>query len=231
MRIESQPPQKRRWRWWAIVLLNVAGLVVIIPLLRVTIPLMGVWWHTRSQASLATYQQHNSKPASASSTAASGGNDSANASTSDGSADLKSLSSKATTIDSFSQKELQELVAKQFGVNARSAQTSGKFDLDSAVFDSISKTTIVFNGSTYYGYRVNLVDQNGNHKTNIDCYTEPNLDYERSMAAMELINGSPQLKRIYQAMAPSLAEKSSSTNSADPKSGSGPAFRLDSSGK
>src|SRR5579883_1644663 len=110
MRIEPQPPQKRRWRWSTIVLLNVAGLVVIIPLLRVTIPLMGVWWHTRSQASLATYQQHNSKPAPASSTAATASSDSSSASASDGATDLKSLASKATAIDSFSQKELQDLV-------------------------------------------------------------------------------------------------------------------------
>lgn len=97
----------------------------------------------------------------------------------------------------------------------------------SAVFDGISKTTIVHNGRTYFGYQIDLVDQNGRHKTNIDCYLEPNLEYERSLATMDLINSSPQLKRIYRAMASSLADKTAGSNESESAAPAQPVLRLE----
>jgi hypothetical protein len=146
---------------------------------------------------------------------------------SDAQGQLQQLSSKMGAVQTVSDKDIQLIVAQHFGVGKQRASSTTEFDLPSAVFDSISRTTIVHRGKTYYGYQVNLVDQNGRHKTNIDCFAEPNPEYERSMATMDLINNSPQLKRIYDAMSSSLAEKSSSpTNQAD-SSGKEPALRLD----
>ena len=117
------------------------------------------------------------------------------------------------------------MVANHFGSTGHSKGNSAQFDMDSAVFDSIAKTNITYQGKAYYGYIVNFVDQNGNHKTNIDCFAEPDLEYERCLATLELVNRSPQLKRIYQSMAAGLAERAS-TNQTSSKS-EGPAFRLE----
>jgi hypothetical protein len=139
---------------------------------------------------------------------------------------LRTLTNQLQVVQTISEKDIQKIVAQHFGVSGALPGTNSQFDLPSAVFDSISKTTLVYQGKTYYGYQVDLVDQNGRHQTNIDCFTEPNVDYERSLATMELINNSPQLKRIYRAMASSLAEKSDAATNSSDASGD-PVLRLD----
>jgi sensor c-di-GMP phosphodiesterase-like protein len=225
-------PARPRWRKWLLISINVAGLILIIPLLKVAIPLAEVWWHTRSQSSLQAYERASKTHSAAAQTQNSAAANNAERPPSTASSDdsLQKLTNQLNVVQALSDNDIQQIVAQHFGVKKSPSATKSQFDMDSAVFDSISKTTIVYKGTTYYGYQVNLVDQNGQHRTNIDCYTEPNLDYERSMATMDLINNSPQLKRIYNAMSSSLAEKSSSSSKDNDKSGSStadPALRID----
>jgi hypothetical protein len=231
METGSNLPPKRRWGWWAVLALNLLGLLLILPLLKVTWPLITVWWTTRSQASFQSHQSAPPIPSVAPEVLPAAATDSPVASENatpggTNAADFQALTNQLGLLATLSDADLGQIVAKGFGTNSQtSGAHSSKFDLASAAFDSISRTNVIYEGKTYYGYRVNLVDQHGNHQTNIDCFTEPNLEYERSLATLDLISRSPQLKRVYQAMAATLAEKAgdeSSTNA----STNGPAFRL-----
>jgi hypothetical protein len=228
MSASSNPGNRKRgWRFWTFVVLNVVGLILIFPLLKVAFPLVGIWWNTRSQESARQHYKATAKPASAPAAAPSEESTATAVAPppSSGAGQLQALTNQLQAVDNLSDKELQSIVAKHFGVSRTSASAT-EFDLPSAVFDSISRTTLVFKGQTYYGYLVDLVDQNGRHKTNVDCFTEPNADYERSLATMQLINNSAQLKKIYRAMASGLAEKSSAATN-QPADSSEPVLRLD----
>lgn len=213
------PPERRaprrRWRWWLFIGLNVAGLLLILPLLKITWPLLQIWWTSLGQAEeirepavrltevSATQNGQFSPP--------SNGVD-APAQT-DTNTSLEALTNQLGALEGLSDSDLKEIVARNFGVHTDAAADSKGFDMDSAVFDQISRTNVVYEGQKYVGYKVVLVDRNGLFQTNIDCFAQPNPDYERSLATMELINRSPQLKRIYDAMAGSLADKARDTNS------------------
>jgi hypothetical protein len=219
--------KSRRWKWWIFAAINLLGLILILPLLKLTVPLIGIWWHTRSQASL---QSGSALPSVAPPEADTNLTEtketvSTNALPAEA---LQPLTNQLSIVDSMSEKELQQIVAQHFGVVAPGeTNKSGQFDLASAVFDSISKTNVVYRGKTYFGYLVDLVDQNGRHKTNVDCFVEPDLEYERSLQTLQLINGSPQLKKIYRAMAGSLAAKSANATNAGPEPVDNPVLRLE----
>ncbi len=228
----QKPPKKSRWkRWgfWAFMVFNLVGLILAYPLLKSAGPLVSIWWNTRSQASFHQHQQQlaQSQSASPETTAAKSG---LNSSTPEAAvnASFSQLSNHLTVVQNISEKELSRIVASQFGGKKRALGDPTKFDQDSAVFDSISSTNLVINGKSYYCYEIDLVDQNGNHKINIDGFTEPNLEYERSKATMELVNRTPQLRKIYNAMAYVLAEKSTSgTNASALTPSDMPAIRLE----
>ena len=214
----SKPPRKRRrWALWAFVIFNVIALPLLVPVLKPVIPLLAVWWNTRSQESFSLshgaavpskspQQNADARAVASSSTGTANQADLA----------LESLTNQLSVLEQFSDSELAQVVSQNFGSAGTLSTNTGQFDLDSAVFESISKTTINHRGTNYYTYLVKLVDQTGNCRTNLDCFLEPNLDYERSLAAMELINRSPQLKRIYRAMAGALAERSTPADNEGP---------------
>jgi hypothetical protein len=202
------------------VVINLAGLLLLIPLIKVTFPLAQVWWRTRSPESLRAHAAKSPKASPGQDRAA--GLDEQEPPE----ATLGSLTNQLGAVESLSDQAIEKIVTQHFGSKGQNPTGSTGFDMDSAVFDSISRTNVVLQGQAYYGYRVKLVDQNGNYQTNIDCFLEPNQEYERSLAAMEMINQSPQLKRIYQAMAASLAEKASQSEPAPGAASDQPALRL-----
>jgi hypothetical protein len=227
----SNKPGKRRWmRWgfWAFIGVNVAGIVLIYPLCKAVPSLIGIWYHSRSQASFQAYQRKQA-PASSQTPVltASPAMASTNA-PAETPPSFNRLTNQLDTVARISDSDLSQIVASQFGGKSRGAADPKKFDADSAVFSRISSTNLTISNVTYYAYEIDLVDENGNHKVNVELFTQPNLDYERSKAAMELINGNPQLKRIYQAMAYVLAEKSTAaTNRAPDSPSDAPAMRLE----
>ncbi len=212
----EKPIRKRRWRrwgWWAFIAVNVGCLFLILPLLKAVFPLIGIWWNTHSLANFRSHQQKLARtaqlapaePAKSSAPTASAG---------DSSRAFSGLTNQLHVVEKLSGADLSRIVASQFGAKKASTGDPTKFDEASAVFDSIASTNLVLNGTNYYCYRIDWVDQHGNHKISLDCFKEPNLDYERSKETMEVVNRTPQLRRIYDAMAYVLAEKSTAATNA-----------------
>jgi hypothetical protein len=217
----------RRWGYRAFIILNVVGVVIAIPLLSSVVPLVRIWWDTRSQENFA---RRHPAPSIAPRTDVSEDSPIAAVSTHSSSAlseeELKGLTNQLKVIGSLSTQELGNIVSSQFGKKRTSGADPAKFHRESAVFHNITRKMAAVHGKQYYCYEVDLVDENGNHKTQVDYYEKPDLDYERSMATMNLVNGNPQLKKIYDAFAHVLAEKSS-TNSSNASAGAKPAMRAE----
>jgi hypothetical protein len=235
MKTVSIKPTRKRWwrrwgRWglWAFIAVNVGGLFLILPLLKAVFPLIGIWWHTHSLANFKTHQQNSAQSALVASRnpADEPGPRTTGPAVDTGQA-FDTLTNQLQVIDKLSSQDLNRIVAARFGAKKAPVGDPKKFDEGSAVFDTISSTNLVLEGKTYYCYRVDLVDQNGNHKVNYDYFNEPNLEYERSKATMELVNRTPQLKKIYDVMSYILAEKSSAATNAPVSANDLPAFRVE----
>jgi len=225
---KKRPPWKR-WGWWGFVLINLAGLLLIIPLLRSVSPLLGIWWNTRSQASFRRYQNESAKSPPAPSPTARAADLKAIAATpsTDTNVGFQTLTNQTKVLENLTDQDLRQIVALKFGGKKPPGSDPKAFDKNSAVFDKITSSTLQVDDKTVYHYEIDLVDQNGNHAISLEDFAEPNLEYERGKAALELINNNSQLKRIYDAMAYMLAEKSSaSTNPPANPATNEPAFRL-----
>jgi hypothetical protein len=211
--LDIEPMAKPKWRRWsyrAFVIVNVAGIIVAIPLIVATVPLLKIWWDTRSQESLIRreIQTHNNSPKTAVTTVESRSSTQAPPPATPELPSLSALTNQLSVVGNLKEDELDKIVAYKFGAKKRSEADPTKFDSDSAVLHKISRSIATVSGKAYYCYQVDLVDENGNHKTNTEYYEKPDLDYERGMATLELVNNNPQLKKIYNAFAHVLAEKS-----------------------
>jgi hypothetical protein len=232
---ETTPPRPKPSRWrrkgfWAFVLLNVAGLFLIIPLLMAVMPLAKIWWNTRSQESYRRYQEKNTAssalPANSQRTPV-------------GSAPgapvenqpLTELTNSLELIGELSESDLAAIMERQFGPR-KPGGNPAEFDPDTAVFDSIKRGRAIIDGREFFGYQIDLVDEHGNHKVQIDFFTEPNLDYERSIEVLKLVQANPQLQKIYTAFAKNLPpqeadEAQSGSEAAGEDDEDRPAFRLE----
>lgn len=203
---------RRRGRLWArriFIAVNVAGVVLAMPLLSAVFPLLRIWWDTRSQASVTANATLEANARARSETRPVEKPDEAAAAV-----DLQSLTNQLDVIRDLSDAEIHGIVTSQFGERKRRGADPAKFDRESAVFHNITRTTRIVNGKEVYCYEVDLVDENGNHRIQMEYCEQPDMDYERSMATLRLVNGNPQLKKIYDAFAHVLAERSSSSNAA-----------------
>lgn len=226
------PPPKSRWTkrgWWIFIFLNIAGLLLIIPLLSAIGPLVGIWWNTRSQDSVTRQVADSRKDSAASAPASKPGTSSSPLppspqSTAD--ADLAALTNQLNLVKGLSDEEIKKMVAKQFGQKKKPQGDPSKFDRGSAVFHKIERTVATIQGKEYFCYEIDLADQNGNHTIQVDCFDKPDVDYERSMATLQLIEKNPQLKSIYTAFSHVLAEKAekADTNKSQPVA---PAIRFE----
>jgi len=206
---EKKPGRKRwkRWAWWAFILINVGGIFFILPMLKSVGPLVQIWWGTRSQDSFRDYQKSHSNQAP-SSISVTNPLELVEFAAADTPEAFKVLTNQVQMVENLSDKEIGQIIAWKFGSKKQSAADPKVFDRDSAVFNSIDRFTVDIGGRIFYGYKIDFVDQNGNHHNAIDVFTEPNLDYERGKATMDLVNRNPQLKRIYDAMSHILAQQS-----------------------
>jgi len=223
--ISGQKPRRKwqRWSYRAFVIANVIGVVVAIPLIIEMCPLIKVWWDTRSQESLSQRIEANSPAAAAKSQQKTSKSEADSAAK-----DLNSLTNQLGAVSKLNDDELKKIVAYQFGAKKPSQADPTQFDRDSSVLHKITRSIATIKGKQYYCYEVDLVDENGNHKTHVDCFEKPDLAYERGMATLELVNNNPQLKKIYAAFAHVLAEKSAEAEEDDPSApaASEPAIRL-----
>ena len=229
---ESSQPKRRRWRrwgYWTFIGSNVVGLIIIIPLMAAVLPLLKIWWNTRSDESLRKHTQESSQVASTNSHQISnGGKVVPTNSVSHTESSLEALTNQLGLVSNLDQDGLDKIIESQFGKKKRLDVNPGQFDRDSAVFHEIKRTMETINGKKYFCYELDLVDQNGNHKINVDYVEKPDADYERSMATLALIKSNPQLQKIYKAFSHVLAEKASAANDAESTSGvQEPALRLE----
>ena len=229
---ESSQPKRRRWRrwgYWTFIGSNVVGLIIIIPLLAAVLPLLKIWWNTRSDESLRKHAPESSQVPSANSHQISNSAKVVPASSvSQAEPGLEALTNKLGLVSNLDQEGLDKIIESQFGKKKRLDVNPEQFDRDSAVFHEINRTMETINGKKYFCYELDLVDQNGNHKINIDYFEKPDVDYERSMATLALIKSNPQLQKIYKAFSHVLAEKASAANDAESSSGvEKPALRLE----
>lgn len=212
-------PSKPRSRWrrpgllifWG---LNLIGVVIAVPLLSAVYPLLNIWWNTRSQESVERYvERTKDTPPAATRTLSS--TDPA----------IAGLTNQLKLIEGLSDDELSKIVAHQFGAKRTTASDLTQFDRDSAVFHQIQRHVRMINGKELVCYEIDLVDENGNHKTQMDCFEQPDPDYERSMATLQLVQSNPQLKKIYSAFAHVLADQSA--NPTNTNSSPSPAIRVE----
>lgn len=217
----SEPKKQNRWKrpgFLIFVGVNVLGVVIAIPLISAVYPLMSIWWNTRSQESVQRYVER-------STSAETNRNSFKVAQPAEPS--INNLTNQLAMVEGLSEAELSKIVAHQFGAKKETTSDPSKFDRDSAVFHDIQRIVRVVNGLQLYCYEVDLVDQNGNHRKQLDCFEEPDPDYERSMATLQLVQSNPQLKKIYSAFAHVLAEQSSNPTNANPNPSTPPVIRLE----
>jgi hypothetical protein len=206
-------PKRRRWGFWLFVLVNVAGGILAIPLLSAVFPLLGIWWDTRSEQSFLRHEQRSAQ-LSMTNSAATAAKFTAVEPTPPADPSLGALTNSLHLLANLKEEELNKIVAYQFGKQKQSKADPAKFDRDAAVFHAIKRTIQEIDGKRHYCYAVDWVDPNGNHESQLDCFEKPDLDYERSIATLELVNGNPQLKKIYQAFAHVLGEQSAAPEQA-----------------
>lgn len=226
-------PKKRKWgKWslWTFIIVNVLGAVVIIPLFLAVMPLIRIWWDTRSQENFERHAQTET-PIRVTDFTESAGNTLVpqREVTPKIEQSLSSLTNDLDVVSDLDESELAKIVALQFGEKAERSTDPGTFDRESSVFHSIKKSMVTLDGKQLHCYEVDLVDQNGNHSTHVDCFEEPDLDYERSMATLELVNSNTQLKKIYEAFSSFLGEQSSNPTNATEESTdeNNPSFRIE----
>lgn len=218
---ETKMKRRRRIGWWIFIIANLAGLIIAFPLFSAAGPLLRIWWTTRSQESV-TQQVHATNADGADSN---GAKHSAQPVQGPPPLNVAALTNQLDSIEHVSEDQLRKIIEQQFGPRKKAESDPSKFDQDTAVFHEIRRFIAVADGKEYYCYEIDLADQHGNHKTHVDCFEQPDVDYERSMATLNLVRENPQLKRIYEAFSHVLAEKSRTNVSTNMPA---PAFRLES---
>lgn len=212
--------------------MNVLGVVLIIPVLPTIMPLIRIWWDTRSQESFERQAQSESRIRVTDFTEFARQPPSPpNIVLAQTRPSLSALTNDLDVVSNLDESEIAKIVAFQFGEKAKRSTDPGTFDRDSAVFHSIKKSVQTQDGKQYHIYEIDLVDQSGNHSTSWDVSEGPDLDYERSMATLDLVNNNAQLKQIYDAFSYFLGEQSSNATNAmeETNGGTNPLFQIETS--
>jgi len=197
----KQPRDWKRIRKWTFWITNVIGIIIAIPILVSVWPLLKVYWTTRSEAAVEaneSFQTNQSLtlPNSSSPTPAQPHSSSPN---------FQALEEQLDHIEDLDPASIEAIVADHFGPAPVSDADPSVFDEESAVFEDINKVIREIEGQKYHIYVLELKDRNGNQSTRLAAYKKPNVDYERSMQTMKLVNQNSQLKSIYNAFSHVLA--------------------------
>ncbi len=219
--------------FWA---LNIIGAIILIPLMIEVAPLVGIWWNTLNVSNYARSQSSdgNDKSEPALIEDSSGQFTDPSESTTTPSAEngldaarVNQLSGRVEAIENLAESEIEKIVAFKFGNKVAPKTDPEQFDQDSAVFDTITKSMETIEGRVYHCYHIDLVDQHGNHRIQMDCYEDTNLGLERSMQTMQLVNGNPQLKKIYDAASHFFGSESAEPSTDSETSDDTPVLRLE----
>ena len=121
---------------------------------------------------------------------------------------------KAKKIEHLDQAEIESMVSQFFGSRNQSPD-SETFDEDSSVFVDINKLIGEVDGRVVHVYLIELEDKNGNRIKKMAVSEGPDLEFERSMKTIKLVQTSPELKKVYDAFSHVLAEWSAQDNAED----------------
>ncbi len=189
-----------KWTFWITTIL---GILIAIPLLKTVWPFLEVLWATRSEAALEAnpnFQTNQTvtlseEPETLSSLA-----------TADD--EIANLGSRLDQISHLDREEMDQMMGKiaaHFGVPEPSAADPEVYDEDSAVFEEVNKVIREIDGVRHHIYIVEMKDRNGNRTTFLDSFEKPDAYYERTMQVMKMVRKNAQLKHIYDAVSPILA--------------------------
>ena len=193
LRGDSVRKRRRRILFWGI---NLLALLLAIPLLKATWPLLEVIWKTRSAAAI----QQNMDPENADANSLRSELQTMVDQTNpeEAEASLNQLARQLEGMGSLDQEALDTWASRLFGETSKK-NVSETFDLDAAVFSRIERAQAEVDGQKVFVYLIELVDPNQNKDYRMDVSAEPDPDYERSMMTLDLIEKNPELKKIYDA--------------------------------
>ena len=192
-----------KWTFWITTIL---GILVAIPLLKTVWPFLEIIWATRSEAALEANPNFRTnqtvtlseEPETLPSPA-----------TADG--EIAHLGSRLDQISHLDREEMDQMMGKiaaHFGVPEPFAADPEVYDEDSAVFEDVNKVIREIDGVRHHIYIVEMKDRNGNRTTFLDSFEKPDAYYERTMQVMKMVRKNAQLKHIYDAVSPILANMS-----------------------
>lgn len=191
-----------KWIFWITTIL---GVLIAIPLLKTVWPFLEVLWATRSEAALEANPNFRTNQTVTLSEELE--TLSAEATAEDEIANLESHLDQISHLD-LDQREMErmmERIAAHFGAPEPSDADPEVYDEDSAVFADVNKVIREIDGVRHHIYIVEMKDRNGNRTTFLDSFEKPDAYYERTMQVMKMMRKNAQLKHIYDAVSPILA--------------------------
>lgn len=188
-----------KWTFWMV---NILGILIAIPLLKAVWPFLEVWWATSSEARLEANPNFQTNQTVTLSEEDFENTLSPPATASD---EIANLGSHLDQIAHLDQREIERIIVARFGSPEPSAADSGVYDEDSAVFEDVNKVIREIDGVRHHVYIVEMKDRNGNRTTFLDSFEKPDAYYERTMQVMKMVRKNAQLKNIYDAFSPILA--------------------------
>lgn len=189
-----------KWIFWITTIL---GILIAIPLLKTVWPFLEVLWATRSEAALESNPDFQTNQTVTLSEEPKILSPAANA---DG--EIANLGSRLDQISHLDQQEIDRMMGKitaHFGGPEPSDADPEVYDEDSAVFKDVNKVIREVDGVRRHIYIVEMKDRNGNRTTFLDSFEKPDAYYERTMQVMKMVRKNAQLKHIYDAVSPILA--------------------------
>lgn len=193
---------RRIWKWtfW---IGNILGILIAIPLLKAVWPFLEVWWATRSEARLEANPVFQTNQTLMISEESPEGSLPPEATADD---EIANLGSRLDQISHLDPQEIERMIASHFGSPDLSTANPEVYDEESAVFEDVNKVIREINGVRHHIYIVEMKDRNGNQSTQLHAFKKPDADYERILQVMKLVRENPQLKNIYDAFSPILAD-------------------------
>ncbi len=168
------------------------GLLLIIPLLRDTFPLLSILWTTRSDDAVSRSAYYQTNQSALPERLA------------------EDIESGLEEIGHLPEEEIEEMLAAYFGERPpEPAAGDGQgFDADSGNFERIHKVLRKKQGKSYHVYIVQMKDRFGRRSRFVEAFEKPDPGYERTMQLLGLIENNSQLRAIYNGMLPYLDRKS-----------------------
>lgn len=189
-----------KWTFWITTIL---GVLIAIPLIKTVGPFLKVLWATRSEAALEANPNFRTNQTV---TLSEEPETLLSAATADD--EIANLGSRLDQISHLDRREMERMmgrIAAHFGLPEPSDADPEVYDEDSAVFEDVNKVIREIDGVRHHIYIVEMKDRNGNRTTFLDSYEKPDAYYERTMQVMKMVRKNAQLKHIYEAVSPILA--------------------------